>query len=165
MKSDPELMAEFAEGDETAFDMLVKRHQVGLLNFFHRLVWQHALAEDLSQEVFLKLYTHRKDYEPRAKFTTYLYRIARNCWIDYLRRTKTERKNVSLDSQDDEGRSLGDRVAIGVEDPRATVGKDELAAHQVQVKDMETGDQVAVSFDVLTNYLNERKFEYLNSKS
>ncbi|MCZ7649490.1 MAG: sigma-70 family RNA polymerase sigma factor [Planctomycetota bacterium] len=135
MKSDPELMADFAGGDESAFDKLVKRHQVGLLNYFFRLLWDRTLAEDLTQEVFLRLYTHREEYEPRAKFTTYLYRIGRNCWIDYLRRTKAERKTRSLDAQDEEGRSLSEAVAARAEDPRSTVGKDELTEAVIEAID------------------------------
>ncbi len=72
---------------------------------------------------------------------------------------------VSLDLK---GRSMKAQMrAANRQKARFTVivGKDELAAHQVQVKDMESGEQVAVSFDVLTNYLNERKFKILNSKS
>ncbi|GMV81279.1 MAG: RNA polymerase sigma24 factor [Planctomycetota bacterium] len=135
MKSDPELMSEFAQGEESAFDKLVKRHQVGLLNFFFRLVWDQTLAEDLTQEVFLRLYMHREEYEPRAKFTTYLYRIGRNCWIDYLRRTKSERKVRSLDAQDENGHSLAEAVAARAEDPRSTVGKDELTGAVVEAID------------------------------
>lgn len=135
MKSDPELMAALAAGDEGAFEVLVERHRQGLVNFFHRLVWEHALAEGLAQDVFLKLYLHKEEYTPQAKFTTYLYRIARNCWIDHLRRTKSERKNRSLDAETDEGKSLGVALQVKAEDPGATVKKDELADAVVEAID------------------------------
>ncbi|MCW8130686.1 MAG: sigma-70 family RNA polymerase sigma factor [Planctomycetota bacterium] len=135
MKTDPELMREFRDGDETAFDKLVKRHQVGLLNFFYRLVWDHSLAEDLTQEVFMRLYTHKNEYEPQAKFTTYLYRIGRNCWIDYLRRTKSERKNVSLDAETPGGSALAETVPLRTEDPQETARKEELADTLVEAID------------------------------
>jgi len=136
MKTDPDLMREFRQGDETAFDKLVKRHQVGLLNFFFRLVWDHSLAEDLTQEVFLRLYTHKNDYEPQAKFTTYLYRIGRNCWIDYLRRTKSERRNLSLDAQNAGGGTLAEVLPLkNTEDPQASARKDELADALVEAID------------------------------
>lgn len=135
MKTDPELMRDFRDGEESAFDKLVKRHQVGLVNFFFRLVWDHSLAEDLTQEVFLRLYTHKNEYEPQAKFTTYLYRIGRNCWIDYLRRTKSERKNVSLNASTADGGTLADAVPLKGEDPQETARKDELADSLVEAID------------------------------
>lgn len=127
LKSDPELMAEVAAGHTTAFDELVKRHQVGLLNFFHRLVWDAAQAEDLAQEVFIKLYTHAKAYEPQAKFSTYLYRIARNCWIDHLRRTKSDRNVGSLDAESEEGSPLSDALPVKMENPAASAHKSEIS--------------------------------------
>lgn len=96
MKSDLDLMRAFRAGDESAFDKLVKRHQVGLLNFFYRLVWNRALAEDLTQEVFMRLYTHKKLYEPQVRFSIYLYRIGRACWIDYRRRTQHDQAAAPL---------------------------------------------------------------------
>jgi RNA polymerase sigma-70 factor, ECF subfamily len=135
MKTDPELMADFRRGDAQAFDVLVARHQTGLLNFFFRLVWDRQVAEDLSQEVLLRLFAHSAGYEPRAKFTTYMYRIARNCWVDHLRRTKGDRKTRSLDAESEEGRTLAETLAIGVEDPSSTVKKSELADAVVEAVD------------------------------
>lgn len=135
MKTDPELMADLRDGDEQAFEALVGRHQTSLLNFFFRLVWDRGVAEDLSQEVLLRLYSHSADYEPRAKFTTYLYRIARNCWVDHMRRTKGERKTRSLDAESEEGHTLADTLAIGVEDPSSMARKSELADAVIEAVD------------------------------
>lgn len=135
MKTDPELMADLRDGDEQAFEALVGRHQTSLLNFFFRLVWDRGVAEDLSQEVLLRLYLHSADYEPRAKFTTYLYRIARNCWVDHMRRTKGERKTRSLDAELEEGHTLADTLAIGVEDPSSMARKSELADAVIEAVD------------------------------
>ncbi len=135
MKTDPELMADLRDGDEQAFEALVGRHQTSLLNFFFRLVWDRGVAEDLSQEVLLRLYLHSADYEPRAKFTTYLYRIARNCWVDHMRRTKGDRKMRSLDAESEEGHTLAETLAIGVEDPSSMARKSELADAVIEAVD------------------------------
>ena len=85
-KPDSELMLEFQQTDSVqAFAELVSRHKKPLINFFYRLVWDEYLAEDLSQEVFCRIFIHRKNYKAQAKFTTYLFRIARNLWIDHQR--------------------------------------------------------------------------------
>jgi RNA polymerase sigma-70 factor (ECF subfamily) len=85
-KPDADLMLEFQQTDnEDAYTELVRRYQKPLVNFFYRLVWDRQVAEDLSQEVFCRVFVHRKSYKAKAKFRTYLFRIARNLWIDYYR--------------------------------------------------------------------------------
>ncbi len=101
--SDTELMLRFKQQhDQEAFSELVSRHQKSLINFFYRLVWNQEKSEDLAQEVFIKLIKGVRTYEPRAKFTTFLYRIARNLWIDKLRCGQISTKTVSLDSPIDQ---------------------------------------------------------------
>lgn len=97
---------------EKAFEELMTRWQTPLFNFFKRLVWDYATAEDLTQEVFMRLYRHRADYEPQATLATYLFRIGRNCWVDYLRRMRRERKNMSLDENGWENHANDERNAI-----------------------------------------------------
>jgi RNA polymerase sigma-70 factor (ECF subfamily) len=85
-RPDSELMLEFQRtDDEKVFAELVAKYQKALINFFYRLVWNEQQAEDLSQEVFCRVFVHRKSYRARAKFSTYLFRIARNLWIDHCR--------------------------------------------------------------------------------
>jgi RNA polymerase sigma-70 factor, ECF subfamily len=85
-RPDTELMLEFQQLDnEEAFAELVSRYKKPLVNFFYRLVWDQQLSEDLSQEVFCRVFVHRKSYKAEAKFSTYLFRIARNLWIDHHR--------------------------------------------------------------------------------
>ena len=79
------LMARVREGREDAFRHLVERHQRALLNFFARLGASHH-GEDLAQETFVRLWNYRKKYKPAAKFTTFLYTLARHAWVDFLRR-------------------------------------------------------------------------------
>jgi len=119
MKTDVELMTEFQQGNRDAFEKLVMRHQVGVFNFFMRLMNDRDAAEDQTQDVFLRLYLHAENYEVTAKFTTYLYRIARNCWIDHLRRTKRRGRLQSLDKETAEGVNLYEQLAAPVEEPDA----------------------------------------------
>lgn len=83
--SDIELMARIKTGDEIAFAELIRRHQSALLNFFRRLGAQQD-REDLVQETFLRLYRYRMRYKPTAKFTTFLYTLARHAWTDRWRK-------------------------------------------------------------------------------
>src|SRR5262245_14531055 len=97
-------MRRFGEGDDEAFRRLVDRHERALLGFFWRRCLDRALAEDCVQEVFLRLVRHRGSWRPDAKFTTYLYRIAENHWIDRYRSKKSAPQVASLEAlaEDDE---------------------------------------------------------------
>ncbi len=125
--TDAELMLRFQQGDREAFDKIVLRHQVDLFNFFYRLMGDRHAAEDHTQEVFLRLVLHADTYEPLAKFTTYLYRIARNCWIDSQRRHKRQHKVQSLDQtlrnhgDGEKAENLYDRLAASSDDPAAAL--------------------------------------------
>ena len=94
---DAELMKRFGAGDDEAFRRLVERHQKALLGFFWRRCLDRAVAEDCVQEVFLRLVRHRGTWRPDAKFTTYLYRIAENHWIDRWRSKKSAPGIASLE--------------------------------------------------------------------
>jgi RNA polymerase sigma-70 factor, ECF subfamily len=127
-ESDSELMLTFSAGDESAFSRLVERHRQNLVKFFFHLCnHSQELAEDLSQEVFVRLYLHKGGYQPSAKFTTYLYTIARHCWIDHLRRERRHSKVVSLDAmQEQDGGSLAESVAAPSETPSDLTDKKEF---------------------------------------
>lgn len=81
------LMAEVRLGHDEAFREIVERHQRGLMNFFRKMGILND-AEDLVQETFVRLYKYRDRYEPKAKFTTFLYMMARQVRMDYLRKLK-----------------------------------------------------------------------------
>ena len=110
---DGALMAALQKGRLSAFTQLVERHQRSLINFFYHLSWDRQTAEDCAQEVFLRIHAHLGSYEPQAKFTTFLYRIARNLWID-RRRAEASRggRPVSLEARSASGgeQTLGERV-------------------------------------------------------
>jgi len=91
-RGDESLMLEHGRGSEEAFEELVRRHQKGVLNYMFRMIQNRAVAEELTQEVFLALVKNGSRYEPRAKFTTYLYAIASNIvskeWLRAKRRPR-----------------------------------------------------------------------------
>lgn len=86
--TDAALMFRYRDGDVQAFEALYRRHNDGLYRYLLRLSLNRATAEDLYQEVWSRVIKARANYRPSAKFTTYLYRIAHNCFIDFLRRNK-----------------------------------------------------------------------------
>ena len=96
--SDEEAMVRFNNGDALAFDLLLHRHSSGLLRFIIRMIsGRKSEAEDLLQEVFVKVIENRKKYDPSKKFTSWLYTLARNHCIDHLR-IENHRKHRSLES-------------------------------------------------------------------
>jgi RNA polymerase sigma-70 factor (ECF subfamily) len=93
--SDESLMLRYRDGDVRAFELLVTRHRKALFNFILRFVRDTAQAEDVTQETFLRLVKGADAYERQAKFTTWLYTIARNLCV-YASRRGTHRKAASL---------------------------------------------------------------------
>ena len=102
--TDAEMMLRVKAGDDSAFDFLVQKYRRPIINFMYRMAHNAAVAEDLAQEVFLRVYRSRSSYEASAKFTTWLYRIATNLGMNYSRDTRHERpENVmNLDAPDEE---------------------------------------------------------------
>ena len=113
--SDESLMLRYRDGDVRAFEVLVTRHRKPIYNFILRFVRDTAQAEDVMQETFLRLIKSADAYERQAKFTTWLYTIARNLCVDASRRAK-HRKVTSLDApvgNDEDASPLIDMVADG----------------------------------------------------
>src|SRR5947199_9446855 len=94
---DTELMLRVKEGDGGSFGILLEKHRPSVLRFHFRMVQNHAVAEELAQEVFLRVYRSRSTYEPTAKFTTWLFRIATHLALNSLRDGKNERLQERLD--------------------------------------------------------------------
>jgi RNA polymerase sigma-70 factor (ECF subfamily) len=109
--SDEQLMLRYAQGDARAFDALIGRHYQPVFNFLVRNTGNSATAEELLQDVFMRVMSGAKKYEKRAKFTTWLYTIARNIVIDHSRKQKF-RRHKSLDQPigSEDERTLGDTV-------------------------------------------------------
>jgi len=91
-------MLRFQRGDLAAFSQLVQRHKIPLFNFILRHVRTPSAAEDLLQDVFLKLVQNSADFKHEARFTTWLYTIARNLCIDHFRKMSL-RNHDSLDQE------------------------------------------------------------------
>lgn len=89
--ADTELMALVKSGDKDAFSLIVQRHQQPLMNFFRRL-GVYSEVEDLVQDTFVRLFKYRAKYKPTAKFTTFLYMMARQIRIDLLRKHNRHRE-------------------------------------------------------------------------
>ncbi len=103
-RSDVQLMLDVKAGDNESFELLLQKYRSPLVNFLGRMVHDRATAEDLAQEVFLRVYRARKQYTASAKFTTWLFRIATNLALNSLRDTRYQRMEVSIDApvNDDE---------------------------------------------------------------
>jgi RNA polymerase sigma-70 factor (ECF subfamily) len=102
--SDAAIMLRVAAGDEAGFNYLVTKYHRAMVHFLYRMVRTQAVAEELAQEVFLRVYRSRESYRAEAKFTTWLYRIATNLAVNHARDTRHERaaQNVYLDVPDEE---------------------------------------------------------------
>jgi RNA polymerase sigma-70 factor (ECF subfamily) len=102
--SDAAIMLRVAAGDESGFNYLVEKYHRAMVHFLFRMVRSQAVAEELAQEVFLRVYRSRESYRAEAKFTTWLYRIATNLAVNHARDTRHERsaQNVYLDVPDEE---------------------------------------------------------------
>ena len=97
-RTDIQLMLDVKAGDESSFDLLLQKYRSPLVNFLFRMVRDTATAEDLAQEVFLRVYRARKQYSPSAKFTTWLFRIATNLALNSVRDNRHHQLDVSLDA-------------------------------------------------------------------
>lgn len=95
--TDAALMFRYRDGDVRAFEQLYRRHNDGLYRYLLRLSLNRATAEDLYQEAWSRIIKYRQQYRPTAKFTTYLYRIGHNCFIDFVRRNKRYATDLSID--------------------------------------------------------------------
>ncbi len=108
--SDAAVMLRVAAGDEASFNFLVQKHHRPMIHFLFRMVRNQAVAEELAQEVFLRVYRARDSYRAEARFTTWLYRIATNLAVNHARDTKHERaaQTVYLDAPDEESGTTPD---------------------------------------------------------
>src|SRR5664280_3727404 len=98
LEFDAELMLRVKEGDGASFDVLLTKHRASVVHFLYRMVQNRAVAEELAQEVFLRVYRSRNSYEPTAKLTTWLFRIATHLALNSLRDGKNERLQERLDN-------------------------------------------------------------------
>jgi RNA polymerase sigma-70 factor, ECF subfamily len=144
--TDAEVMLRVKAGDEGAFDFLVQKYRRPLVSFMYRMARNAAAAEDLAQEVFLRVYRSRQNYEPSAKFTTWLYRIATNLAVNHARDTRKERPEVtvSLDEPDEETGTTMDVRDSAMTVEETMVKRERLAAIRAKVEALPERQRLAV---------------------
>jgi len=101
---DSAIMLELSAGNMSGFDFLIQKYRRPIISFMYRMVHNQAIAEELAQEVFLRVYRSRETYRAEARFSTWLYRIATNLGVNYARDTRHERtaSTIYLDEADSE---------------------------------------------------------------
>lgn len=125
---DSQLMLAYAKGDSAAFEALYRKHKDALYRYFLRQCSNQALAEELYQEVWIRVIKARDSYEQKAKFTTWLYRIAHNILVDQFRQPQTEKDDET------EAENIPDNAA---NDPETIVSSQEkIARFRVQLKNL-----------------------------
>ncbi|MGD0569837.1 MAG: sigma-70 family RNA polymerase sigma factor [Candidatus Sulfotelmatobacter sp.] len=144
--TDAEVMLRVKAGDQSAFDYLVQKYRRPLVSFMYRMARNTAAAEDLAQEVFLRVYRSRQTYEASAKFTTWLYRIATNLAVNHARDTRHERPEVtvSLDEPDEETGTTLDLADSAITAEEALVRRERMLAIRSKVEALPERQRLAV---------------------
>jgi RNA polymerase sigma-70 factor (ECF subfamily) len=126
--ADADLMLRVRDGDPGSFALLLERHRAPILHYLYRMVQNEAVAEELTQEVFLRVYKSRGNYEPTAKFTTWVFRIATHLALNWIRDGRSEKSQTSLDEETANGASRQ------VPDRRRTVEQE--LVHQAKLREV-----------------------------
>jgi RNA polymerase sigma-70 factor (ECF subfamily) len=144
--SDAAVMMRAAAGDEAAFNYLAGKYHRPILHFLFRMVRNQAIAEELAQEVFLRVYRSRTSYRAEAKFTTWLYRIATNLAVNHARDTKNERavQNVYLDAPDEESGAKPDLPGSGLSAEQSLLREERMKAIRAHVMALPERQRMAV---------------------
>lgn len=144
--SDAQIMLRVKAGDQSAFDFLVAKYRRPMVSFMYRMARNAAAAEDLAQEVFLRVYRSRSNYEASAKFTTWLYRIATNLAVNHARDTRHERPEVtiSLDEPDEESGATFELPDGNLTAEQAMVRRERLLAIRSKVEALPEQQRLAV---------------------
>jgi RNA polymerase sigma-70 factor (ECF subfamily) len=106
LEQDAQLMLQVKEGDAGSFELLLAKYRRPVVGYLDRMVQNRAVAEELAQEAFLRVYRARGSYQPAAKFTTWLFRIATHLALNSLRDTRHQRKETSMEGAGPEGQPL-----------------------------------------------------------
>ena len=144
--SDVDVMLRVKAGDESAFAYLVQKYHRPMVGFMYRMCHNPSTAEELAQEVFLRVYRSRISYEPSAKFTTWLYRIATNLAVNYARDTRHERpeNTVRLDEPDQETGTTPDLADDSINAEEQILKNERLAAIRGKVNALPERQRMAV---------------------
>jgi RNA polymerase sigma-70 factor, ECF subfamily len=144
--SDADIMLRVKAGDQPAFDYLVQKYRRPLVSFMYRMARNAAAAEDLAQEVFLRVYRSRASYEASAKFTTWLYRIATNLAVNHARDTRHERPEVtvSLDEPDEDSGTTLELPDASLTAEQVMVRRERMLAIRSKVEALPEQQRLAV---------------------
>lgn len=143
-RSDVQLMLEVKAGDDSSFELLLRKYQTPLVNFLHRMVRDSATAEDLAQEVFLRVYRARQKYAPSAKFTTWLFHIATNLALNSMRDGRYRQMDVSIDAPADEDQTPLEIPAKEMAADQCLVERDRAALIRRAVESLPEKQRAAV---------------------
>jgi RNA polymerase sigma-70 factor (ECF subfamily) len=125
--ADCELVARAIRGREDGFNELVRRYQRPIAAYVYRMVGDYDSALDLTQEVFIKVYRSLERYRPEFKFSTWIYKIAHNASVDYLRRSASREQAITSEVDGEEreltvmSRKLSPEQEYAVEERRAEI--------------------------------------------
>jgi len=144
--TDAEVMLRAKAGDDSAFDYLVQKYRRPMISFMYRMSHNAAVAEDLAQEVFLRVYRSRANYEASAKFSTWLYRIATNLAVNHARDTRHERPEnmVCIDEPDDDTGLTVDVPDGSLTAEEVIVRRERMAAIRQRVQALPERQRMAV---------------------
>lgn len=144
--SDVDVMLRVKTGDESAFAYLVQKYRRPMVGFMYRMCHNPSTAEELAQEVFLRVYRSRTSYEPSAKFSTWLYRIATNLAVNHARDTRHERpeNTVRLDEPNQETGTTPDLADDSLSAEEQILKRERLAAIRSKVNALPERQRMAV---------------------
>ena len=146
MMDDAAVMLELRSGNMAAFDVLLQKYRKPIIHFMFRMVHNQAIAEELAQEVFLRVYRSRETYRAEARFSTWLYRIATNLGVNHARDNRHERTapTVYLDETDPETGTTPDVADSGVSAETAMLQRERMAAIRQHVLALPERQRIAV---------------------
>ena len=144
--NDAELMLRVREGDDGAYSYLVEKYRTPIIHFMFRMVRNQAVAEELAQEAFLRVYRSRQTYRAEARFSTWLYRIATNLGVNHARDTKQERsaQTIYLDAPDPETGTTPDVADMSPSAEQDMVRDERMQAIREHVMALPERQRVAV---------------------
>ncbi len=143
---DAEIMLRVKAGDDGAFNYLVEKYRRAMVSFMYRMTHNAGVAEELAQEVFLRVYRSRDTYKADAKFSTWLYRIATNLAVNHARDSRHERPEVtvSLDEPDQETGMTVDLADTRMTVEQSILRRERLAAIRQHVQALPERQRMAV---------------------
>jgi RNA polymerase sigma-70 factor (ECF subfamily) len=144
--SDSDVMLRVKSGDDSAFSYLVQKYRRQMVSYMYRMCHNPAAAEELAQEVFLRVYRARSSYEASAKFNTWLYKIATNLAVNHARDTRHERpeSTVRLDEPDQETGAMIDLPDASLTAEEHLLRRERMAAIRQRVQALPERQRIAV---------------------